>query len=430
MDPLRLDQLAALENWDTFTPDMKGYIPPKEVDLRESFTTIEDQLREYIDPTHMRDNDAPIMASSVSKGFPVARLKIGNETFSVPLSRRETTFLAHDLGNFHDRWGSMSIDVPKIMNDDALKAISFVILYALRNLRADNSLESNLQRLVVFREGCHQLSTTAETNSHKVTVFVFLPTLTDSGRVRVRATHESRVIDLDLSTDLSGDASAVAIYTGVEHAFLEIGLGDEVACLTYHQCVSNGGDYDIAPCLENLAGALPPLRDGFCLWRHKLIHNQDEPTVRLFLLDCHPKHIRDFLGDDATLLCHLAPLAKAYGFKLFISQLIYTESTTEEVYHEYEEWEGDLDTSNLEMSSRPQKTYEWVGLRDLGGQEVKQPDLLRLAETMVKRKKGYYYGFVEDLDHESNYEATDDSKYYTTVNYTHVRKATVLFVVA
>ncbi|KAK7055852.1 hypothetical protein R3P38DRAFT_3170516 [Favolaschia claudopus] len=433
MDPLKLDNLTAVEDWGTFTPDMKGYIPPQELELWDAFETIEEQLREHIDTSYMRDNDAPIIASSLSKGFPVAKLIIENETFAVPLSRRETASLAHDLGN--NSWNRMAINKPQIVNDDAVKTIESVEWDVLRKLRAthgNNSLTSRLERLEVFKAGSHQISTAAESDSHQATVFVFLPTLTDSVSIHMRATYESCVSDVDLPTNLSGSACAVAIYTGIEHAVLDIGAGDEVTCLIYHQSAGfDEGDELITPCLANLSGALPPLRDVFCLWRHELIHNQDEPTVRLFFLECHPERARDFVGDDATLLCHLAPLAKAYGFKMYISQLIYTESTTQEVYHEYEDYLEECETSKLQMSSRPRKTYEWVGLRDLGGQEVKQPDLLRLAKTMVKNEKGYYYvNFLEDLDHESDWEGVDDTKYYATVEYTHVRTATVLFVVA
>jgi hypothetical protein len=90
----------------------------------------------------------------------------------------------------------------------------------------------------------------------------------------------------------------------------------------------------------------------------------------LFVLDHRTHCSTEFSEDDATLLCHLAPLAQAYGFKMFIRRLVHTKSTKQEVYHdpkEYFQLTEDIDRSKLRMSDKPRVRYEWDELRTLGG---------------------------------------------------------------
>jgi hypothetical protein len=230
----------------------------------------------------------------------------------------------------------------------------------------------------------------------------------------VYATHGAVSSDVHLPKDLSESVSAIGVYAGVSGACIEVGTWGEVICLTYHISIVPDTEPCFVPRLEYLSGALPPLRDAFCLWNHLLNAGARAPTLMLFFLFRDVESIDDFTGEDATLLCHLAPLAKAYGFKIYISRLTHTMSTKQEVQHPYKEYlesEDDIDRSDLYMSSKPKVEYEWDELRTLGGAPVRQPALLTCATKMVKTAGDLHDELMDlDLDEDDDdVEIEDDS---------------------
>ncbi|KAJ6529843.1 hypothetical protein B0H19DRAFT_1193385 [Mycena capillaripes] len=145
----------------------------------------------------------------------------------------------------------------------------------------------------------------------------------------------------------------------------------------------------------------------------------------LFFLDGHPESAANIVDDDAILLCHLAPLAKAYEFNMYIGRLVYTESCKKEVAHEYKEYYEDIDISELDMDDDPDVDYNWDKLCTLGGVPVTQPALLALATRLVKTD---LQDDLIDLDHEEDVEGYDESSYYSTMIYSHIRTASILFI--
>ncbi|KAJ6556325.1 hypothetical protein B0H19DRAFT_1071434 [Mycena capillaripes] len=106
--------------------------------------------------------------------------------------------------------------------------------------------------------------------------------------------------------------------------------------------------------LQNPLRALPCLREAFSTWSHRLKTGAKAPPLMLWFLHGSPQSAHDFEGVNATLLCHLAPLAKAYDFKIHLGQLM---------------GNGDfeVDVSELDMGDEPEKDYEWQELYTLGG---------------------------------------------------------------
>ncbi|KAJ7856025.1 hypothetical protein B0H13DRAFT_2577088 [Mycena leptocephala] len=267
--------------------------------------------------------------------------------------------------------------------------------------------------LRMLKAGIHQLPTAARDSNHFATIFVILPTFVDSADVRVYATHENITSDVRLPKDLSQSVNAIGVYAGVSDARIEVGTGAEVICLIYHECVVPEAEPWFVTRLEYLSGALPPLRDAFCLWRHNLNSGANAPALMLFVPDHRTHCSTEFSEDDATLFCHLAPFAQAYGFKMFIWRLVHTMSTKQEVYHdpkEYFQLTEDIDRSKLRMSDKPRVRYDWDGLRTLGGAIVTQPALLAMDTRMMK--SGYLHDRLMDRDldkHEDDVEIEDES---------------------
>ncbi|KAJ6477678.1 hypothetical protein C8R45DRAFT_1157581 [Mycena sanguinolenta] len=430
MEPLKLSALPDVEDWGTFKLDMKGFIPPQKMDLWPGCANIQDQLRHFTSSDFVRDNDAPFIALSVSKKFPTTRLTICEETFAVPVSSRDMAFLATHLGNGAGSRHTVSATKVSILSDAAKKMIgstSQAVLTKLKALDGDGGHKIIFGGLDAFKAGSHYLETTPTDENHYATIFLVLPTFTDSVDICVRAAHDSVVSRVKCPKGLSQTACAVDTH-------IEVGPGNEVICLTYYASVDpDSGPSQVIPTLQ---GTLPPLRDGFCLWRHKLDCGvRKTPKIMLFLLVGHPGSAKDFNGDDAALLCHLAPLAKVYGFNIYIAQLHLTMSTTQEIQHPYKEYDFDFDPSVLEMPDDEEVVYKWKELRSLGGVPVEPQDLLKPAEKMVKTDE-YLKDRLADLDVQEHHDFVDDTSYYSTVRYTHsflnsayvARKVSILFI--
>ncbi|KAK7055849.1 hypothetical protein R3P38DRAFT_2849269 [Favolaschia claudopus] len=184
---------------------------------------------------------------------------------------------------------------------------------------------------------------------------------------------------------------------------------------------------------HNLSGSLSPLRDALCLWKHKLLADQDAPPLLMFFLAYHPKHAQEFRDKDAALLCHIAPLAKAYGFNLNLARLNFIRSTRKEVQHEYKDYLGlhsEYDGEDLTMSNHPRESYSLGELTDLGGERLKNDALLKLAIEQVKRPDSYFRELFHRLRYIERHEIEDDGCYFAKVNYEHIYTVRVLLLVA
>ncbi|KAJ6476531.1 hypothetical protein C8R47DRAFT_1141712 [Mycena vitilis] len=285
MDPLKLSGLNATKDWDSFQPDRKGYLPPQPLALWPECDSIQAQIRQYTSTDFIRDNDAPFLALSVKSAFPLTRLTIRGETFAVPISPRDMAFLAAHLGDGRASRHTVSEAEFQILDDAARSFISGNCTMALRKIKAsegNGGVDERLSALDVLKAGSHTLMTGAQDITHFASIFVILPTFTETVDIRVHAKHQGIPIDLQLPNDLSQSASAICMYTGVSDARIDIGQGSEAICLTYHVSVWNDTEPFFVPRLEYLSGAMPPLRDAFCAWRHTVDTGGDAPGLILF----------------------------------------------------------------------------------------------------------------------------------------------------
>ncbi|KAK7017397.1 hypothetical protein R3P38DRAFT_2987220 [Favolaschia claudopus] len=196
------------------------------------------------------------------------------------------------------------------------------------------------------------------------------------------------------------------------------------------------GQTCIVPRLDSLSGALAPLRDAFCLWRYKLSSGANAPPLMLFSLSKgHPTRAREFQGYDAELLCHLAPLAKAYGFQLYITQLHYYQSQEEQFCHPESEHLDDFDPDspelNSKLSSRPKVFWEWDEILGLDGRKCDPQvpgDFWETAFALVERNPLLYRELM-DLSYEEEHELVSDVSYWATVEYTQFRRGSYLLLI-
>ncbi|KAJ7715995.1 hypothetical protein B0H16DRAFT_1741614 [Mycena metata] len=432
MDPLQTSDLHKIEKWDAYVPDMKGYVAPQQLELlpacaSDIATQITTLTRE--ENNCMRNTTSPFLALSVSEEFPATSLTIDGETLTVPVSSREMTFLGGHLG---DPLASRQIVSPAAVqiSDRGQSFISKSLNGALANIGASHGnyiAETTLASLEVFKTGFHKLLSNAENDRHIATLFVALLVLFTGPAIQVCATHDNFKREVTLPQDLSRGLSVVAMYAGVSDAYMTLAAGCEVICLTYHLYGTLRSDEpSVLPRLHNLSGALPPLCDAFCTWRHCLNSGAAAPPLILFFLRQTPTSATEFEGADATLLCHLAPLAKAYGFNLYLGNFTHTLSSKQTVPHEYKEYDEEIDMSQLELSDDPDEDFEVDTLRRLDGARINLPALVKMATALVETDDVHHEDLIE-IDLEQDYEVYDQSIYDTTVIYSETRTVTLLF---
>ncbi|KAJ6560109.1 hypothetical protein B0H19DRAFT_1375967 [Mycena capillaripes] len=213
MDPLKpSDYSDALDDWHAFKPNLKGYIPPQSLSLWDGFNDVESQIREFASTDYMRDNDTPFIALSVTEAFPATRITIRDLTFAIPMSPRDIDFLADHLGSTDASRLSVSGAAVRILGDPPDRP----------------------SKQPSPREGSHSLSTAARDSTHVVTVFVLLPTFTESVDIHVHATHATDTSSVKFPNDLSQSVGAVGVYAGISDARMDLIGSGEVLCLTYH----------------------------------------------------------------------------------------------------------------------------------------------------------------------------------------------------
>lgn len=130
-------------------------------------------------------------------------------------------------------------------------------------------------------------------------------------------------------------------YVGIDT--VEIGSQDEAVCfLTYHLIAPPTAS--LFPTLAGTSPLVPGLRDTFKVWRERLQAGVEAPEFALFLLrNDGYSYYRD--KEDDTLLAHIAPLAKIYGFELDIVQVDQCQESIHTIGHAYR----DLDALHEDM---------------------------------------------------------------------------------
>ncbi|KAJ6535017.1 hypothetical protein B0H19DRAFT_1271681 [Mycena capillaripes] len=295
-------------------------------------------------------------------------------------------------------------------------------------------LQKTLVALDILANGSHQLATAAKDDNHLTTIFVILPLFTDFAEISVQAIHQTATSTMKLPGDLSQSVTAIGVFAGISDARVHVAGAGNVICLTYYMYVVASSGPFLVPELQYLSGALPPLRDAFRTWSYRLKIGADAPALMLWFLRGRPDSAEDLRGDDATLLCHRAPLVKAYGFNIYLGRLVHTmESEEQEIHHPYKKYfesVEEIKRSRLVMSENPEVSYEWKELNTLGGSPVERPGLLTRATRMVEESadlQDRLMNMAPDED-EDDIDIVDDSLYYATVVYKHIRSASFLFV--
>ncbi|KAJ7745109.1 hypothetical protein B0H16DRAFT_1856683 [Mycena metata] len=272
--------------------------------------------------------------------------------------------------------------------------------------------------------------TTRTNESNFATVLVVLPAVSSGpGNIRLHATHDMVTNGVDLPKDLTQSITAIALYTDLSNVHIGVGAGCDIVCLTYHASgfSRTHGPWNV-PRLEGRLGLQPILRDAFCRWNQAIVRGENHPKLIVFCLDHQPASASAFKGRDATLLSHIAPLAKAYEFNVYLGQLAHLMHATVDVYQDIDYLDNEnVDRSQLSMPDRPGEESVLEKLTTLAGAPIENEGLLEVAWDVVMEDEHLRAQLLK-LPFKAEHQVGYTKGNWAQVEYTHSRNATLLFV--
>ncbi|KAJ7035515.1 hypothetical protein C8F04DRAFT_1258727 [Mycena alexandri] len=430
MDPLPLNGLLVTEDWDGFNPDKKGFISPQEAEFDTTGgSDIKIPFQQLGGQCYARTS-ARFVAHSRAKRIPALRLSVRKEVVILPSPPREIAFLKGHVGNAESNYSVSGSEIELL--GDTKKRIKEQCAKALDKLKvADGAplVTTTLEKLEVFPAGVHRLSTTRTNESHFATVLVVLPAVSSGlGNIRLRATHNMVTNGVDLPKDLTQSITTIAFYTDLSDVRIGVGAGCEIICLTYHASgfSRTRGPWDV-PRLEGRLGPQPLLRDAFCRWNQAIVRGENHPKLIVFCLDHQPASASGFKGRDATLLSHIAPLAKAYEFSVYLCQLAHLMYATVDVYHKGYLDNENVDRSQLSMPDCPGEESVLEKLTTLAGAPIENEGLLEIAWDVVMEDEHLRTQLLK-LPFKAKHQVEYTKGSWAQVEYTHSRNATLLFI--
>ncbi|KAJ7208508.1 hypothetical protein GGX14DRAFT_633272 [Mycena pura] len=421
MDPET--NLSVLSPWDSYNPRLSGFAPPAKALDTDEFKNIQDAFIEYLPPAHA---DFAAVASHVPSSQPVNPLiEMGPDSLGLPLGTREAQYYCPQSSSI---WSGNEIF---LSNSDWPQSIQALIGVGLRFIRASVPFSLELSGMTIQRAGKTEV-VPIQTTRHFAVAIIILPSTAWSAKITVEYNGRSELI-FSLDNDMRRSSNLFVAYAGVDKLTVE--SSGDLTYLTY----SVISTWEGAPSLPSaISPVIPELRDAVQTWRWEL--NKGEggaPPLVLYLRDDDEDHVSvarlPRSCDTALIISHLAPLAKAYSFRLLFVQVSHVLKCRHVVDHEYKDYDYYLDhedelTEALAMTSGKPK-YEDLRCTDL---DIMPAHLSPKAEEAVKKalkRNKYVGGDIEDIDPEKELECYDTGVYNDTVDLKHTRCLRMLLII-
>lgn len=159
-----------------------------------------------------------------------------------------------------------------------------------------------------------------------------------------------------VTNNVTSSVHFIAFHNGLDK--VQISASGAICYLTYHLLAHGEAPFPSLCSVPSVLAVVPQLRDTFRDWRAKRqspasvgddvdVGIERNPNFMLFFLRGYYKCLSDLSQKDITLLAHLAPLAKAYGFALRFVQFERQETSKHKKEHPYKECPEILDLDEL-----------------------------------------------------------------------------------
>ncbi|KAL0954370.1 hypothetical protein HGRIS_003359 [Hohenbuehelia grisea] len=393
--PATADLLHLLRDWDQYRPDMKGYISPSaDVKLplpKISFEMNILKIRDYLQADEaMLSHSAPF-----TEALPALRIPGTDAPLGLWLNEQAICSTGLELPQNLPRF--VPADKLAIRNPRWHSKLLVASRPILQKMHADNNgdFEITLAGLTVMGpSGASPTGQLSLPSSGYAVLHVLLPSSAE-GAEFVLCHAGSTLRSSFPADDLQCGSYVIGAYTGVDSAQFTCTSGI-LSCLTYAVTTTPPRRrFANRPMgIEYISGASPGLRDTFCAWRYAIENSATKVKRIMFItldedIDITVQPMVSSLQDrDRDFLMHLAPLAKAYGFRFYFCTAIHTESGTYEVAHPYKEYyEGDgLDLEDVELEDADDSGYEWE-VYELSGLRVSGPARKGLQAAVKKAAK-------------------------------------------
>ncbi|KIY64336.1 hypothetical protein CYLTODRAFT_105900 [Cylindrobasidium torrendii FP15055 ss-10] len=332
MDPIHsILGLSALNKWDSYKPGTRGYIAPNEdVGLPYPEDTLE---LNFQDTNCLKPNQAVLSGiATLTQVCPAISIFAdgADEPVGFPFSKRDAAALLPKVGELGDaRTTTISNDLFKIDNPKwhpSVAAATKTILAAMgfKDLPEDaytvELADMTVQGASIFES---PYVTPPAYGNHFATILVFLPSNINSvqlfGRNEAIAPRWANYVLFGMPLQTSVHAIGLCSLLGSTELTIK-GKGDAVY-LTYRV----RSTYRSYLSFNSLTGACSDWRNIFCSWRYELSVDKDYAQQEVFfMLEADEvDNVTKLEDNDVVMVSHLAPLVKAYGFKMYFGSLVY-----------------------------------------------------------------------------------------------------------
>ncbi|THV04358.1 hypothetical protein K435DRAFT_961965 [Dendrothele bispora CBS 962.96] len=430
MDPLPFDELHSDSDSEAFSPsNMKGYLPPAKIDR---YIDVVGGIRKHT--KDLRVKPLPI-AAMISCSDPPQPGLLDSSGQRMPLHDRDaepTEFLEYSVKN----------DKLKASNPRWDTFVSEKIAGPLTKMNAHSiSRRASLSALTVQSGPMNRRISVPKVDvAHYATAFVFLPT--DSTSLKVKVTSGQTVERFKMTEDLSFSAQILVCYTGIDQ--IEVESTHSISYLTYNILAVAPRNLVIQPesipSLSDISPVVPELRDVFRTWKWLLQNTRDVSAKNA------PEHVLYMLNSsgcvsserDKSLIGHLVPLAKAYGFGLRLVEVRHNTRSVHEIDHPYKEYEEIFDkwdklerTLRIEDGTDVTVEVEMETFTDLNQEEVDiSEELMEQIQQKIENKKYISQcGPIERRKHKAKLDGIDTTLYSDILSLTHTRHALFLLII-
>ncbi|KAJ8075258.1 hypothetical protein PM082_019594 [Marasmius tenuissimus] len=439
MDPVHNFKL--FEDWESFTPSMKGYVDPKKpvaspLNLDENFIEMKDRIEEV----YTNVVGGVPLVNSVDPGLTIEG--VGN--LRLPLEMQELERM-REMGSRSDS-GSIIIPATKVtisnpgwgtFFDQAMRAaFSPLCFYPVRD-----DLRSRLHSFAVIptgAEGVH-VDIASIRDSHTLVGVMLLST--NASTIEMAVSYSGKVVRHKIEKNSRFKMTAVVACAGYDYFCVTSLSGGPVALLIY--TLDPSQLYLTGPSPHWVSGVIPEMRDFFAEWKYSLVHETVSKVPKAFIYYLEKaslSRISELQGDNAKLIAHLVTPAKAYGFRWFLGHARHELSCEHELEHEYKEYveteEDYEEVLDWDMDSDRESSIEWEKIIGSNGVALTGQEAKDMISEVTRAWHAHYSDLADliidqddDEPSDKTVECDDDTLYSATIRLTHIRYATFLIVV-
>ncbi|KAF9077234.1 hypothetical protein BDP27DRAFT_1312059, partial [Rhodocollybia butyracea] len=426
MEPLY--DLAQIENWKYYMPSSQGYLPPARI---KGLEKVREGLQEYTGDLRLYSLPMTMLFTVINPPHP--GIKIDKDFVSIPLPVRDfKEFRIHGQDILEFPSSRIQVQNPHWEKFIGTNAIRSLYQMQIKTFRPPKLILHSFT--IQTGKVLHSTRTeqSASNGRHFASIIVILPSHSTAITLSLKYGNFSAAQSFTLVKDLLFCNHVYTFYTGI--GTLDIRSQDHFCYFTYHLFAHEAAP---TPMLSGITPVVPELRDLFRDWRARRFAGDQVPPFVLVMFQQIYSGREGLCEKDEFLLRHLAPLARAYGFRMEIVNLKNQETSEHRFQDKRKEYVYNTDLGALAEELKMEngdnyRTNTWVtGFRDLGNNSIQSYDksILRAIERdIVTGAYISHHGMINAQIPLRDADIPEDTMYEMTVSLTHTRILSFLMI--